>query len=83
MLKRKNIKTRGKIQLSRYFQELKAGDRVAIVREHALNPKFPKRIQGKAGIIEENRGKAYIVKLMEGRLEKRFIIEGANLKKLK
>jgi len=83
MLKRRNIKNKGKIQLSLYFQELKKGDKVAIVREHALNPKFPKSIQGKTGVVTGTRGKAYLVQLRTGGLNKVYIVKGASLKKLK
>jgi len=83
MLKRKNAKTHGKIRFSRYFQEFNKGDRVAIVRELALNPAFPVRIQGLVGTIEGQRGSAYIVKIKEGSLEKLHLIQPANLKKLK
>lgn len=83
MLKRRNSKNKGKIQLSLYFQELKKGDKVAIIREHALGPKFPKSIQGKTGVVDGQRGKAYIVKMLDGNLEKSYIVKGADLKKLK
>ena len=83
MLKRKNAKSRGKIQFSQYFQELKNGDKVAVVREQALNPAFPKRIQGLTGIVVGKRGSAYILTIQEGGLIKTHIIKPANLKKLK
>lgn len=83
MLKRKNIRQRGKLSLSNYFQEFVKGDRVAIVREHSENPKFPKRIQGISGVIAGQRGSAYIVRIKEGNKEKIHIIKPVHLKKLK
>jgi len=83
MLKRKSARTHGKLPLSRYFQEFADGDRVAIVREHSENPKFPKRIQGISGVVEGRRGAAYIVKIKEGNKEKIHIIKPVHLKKLK
>ena len=83
MSKRKKIRTRGKLQLSRYFQELNKGDSVAIVREPAVQSSFPKRLQGKTGKIEGSRGKAYIVKIKDQDKEKRFLIEPIHLKKIK
>jgi ribosomal protein L21E len=82
MSKRKKVRGRGKIKLSEYFKELKEGDRVSIVREQSLQPSFPKRIQGKSGVIETKRGKSFIVKLSDQNKEKRFIIEAIHLKKL-
>jgi large subunit ribosomal protein L21e len=83
MLKRKNIKLRGKIRLSQYFQEFKNGEKVAIVREHSLNPAIPKRIQGLTGTIVGKRGRAYIISVKEGKQRKLHIIKPAHLKKLK
>lgn len=82
MVRRKNIRERGKIPFSRAFQELKKGDSVAIVREVTLNPLFPKRIQGKTGKIEERRGRSFIVNIKDMKKEKRFIINPAHLKKI-
>jgi ribosomal protein L21E len=83
MMGRKLVREKGKIRLSRYFQELKEGDRVGIVKEASIPAGFPKRIQGKTGVIEEKRGKAYIVKLKDYIHEKRFIIEPIHLRKIK
>jgi len=82
MIKRKKVRTRGKLSLSRYFQEFKKGDSVAIVREHSQNPTFPHRIQGITGVIEGKRGKAYIVKIKEGNKEKIHIMKPIHLKKI-
>lgn len=83
MANRKKIRTRGKLQLSKYFQEFKQGDRVAVVRELAAGANFPKRLQGKTGIIEKKQGKAYIAKIKDQNKEKQFIIEPIHLKKIK
>lgn len=82
MIGRKNIKTSGKINLSQFFQELKEGDRVAIVREHSFNPSFPKRIQGLSGVITGKKGKAYILKVKDGNESKNYIINAIHLKKI-
>jgi len=82
MLKRKNIRERGKRRLSDYFRNFKDGDKVAIIREHSMNPAFHKRIQGKTGVIVGKRGNAYIISLYEGNKQKIHIIKPANLKKL-
>ncbi len=83
MAGRKKVRTRGKIQLSRYFQELKIGDAVAVIREKAVQSRFPERLQGRTGIVESKRGKAFMVKLKDQNKEKRFIIEPIHLKKIK
>ena len=45
MVRRKKVRTRGKLQLSKYFQELKKGDFVAVVKEPSVNSNFPERLQ--------------------------------------
>jgi large subunit ribosomal protein L21e len=83
MVNRKPIRTRGKLQLSRYFQELNKGDFVAISREKAIQSSFPKRFQGITGVVEEKRGKAYIIKIKDGNKDKQILIEPIHLKKIK
>jgi len=82
MIKRKSPRSKGKIKLSRYFQEFKQGDRVAVVRELAVQPKFPKKLQGRSGTIESKKGKSYIVKINDLNKGKEYIIHPVHLKKL-
>jgi len=83
MLNRKRIRARGKLPLGKYFQELKNGDKVCLVRELSLKGDFPARIQGKTGIVVGKRGKSYIVDLMDYNEKKRYIIRPIHLKKIK
>lgn len=83
MVKRKKIRARGKLQFSRYFQELGNGEKVSVVREKAVSSSFPVRLQGRTGTIEGRRGRAYIVNIMDQDKEKRFIIGAIHLKKIK
>ena len=83
MVKRKAVRTRGKLQLSKYFQELKEGDTVAVIKEKSIKSSFPVRLQGRTGVIEAKRGKAYVVKIKDQSKEKQFIIGPIHLKKIK
>lgn len=83
MLKRKNVRERGKLGLSKYFQRFNKGEKVAVKRELALKAKFPRSMQGRTGIITGERGNAYIVSIMDYNQEKSFIIEPIHLKKIK
>ena len=83
MIKRKNFKEKGKIKLSNYFQELKINERVAVIKEHSLNPKFPKKLQGRSGTVCGKRGSSYLVKINDINKEKTYIIHPVHLKKLK
>ncbi len=83
MIKRKNVKKKGKLELSKYFQEFKVGEKIAIVKEHTLNPAFPIQIQGRTGVVIGERGNSYLVKLNNGGTEKVYIIAPSCLKKIK
>ena len=83
MSKRKKTRTRGKLQLSRYFQELETGDSVAVVKESSVKSSFPARLQGRTGIVGGKRGKAYSIKIKDQNKEKEFLIEPIHLKKIK
>lgn len=80
---KKKIRTKGKIQFSRYFQEFENGERVAIIRELSINANFPKRLQGRTGVIEGKRGNVYLVKIKDIKKEKTLLIEPIHLKKIK
>jgi len=82
-MNKKKIRTKGKLALSRYFQELKQGDFVSINIERAMQPKFPKRLQGKTGCIEGKRGKVYVVSIKDQKKIKKFLIHPIHLKKIK
>ena len=83
MIKRKRQREHGKIKLSRWFQDFKKGDKVAIIRELSVQPKFPKQLQGRSGVIESKRGDSFIVKIKDLNKEKTYIIHPIHLKKLK
>ena len=83
MAKGKKIREKGKLQFSKYFQKLEKGEYVAVKREVSLRPRFPLRIQGKTGVVEGKRGKAYIVKIKDQNKPKIFLIEPIHLRKIK
>jgi len=82
MAKYKKIRTKGKIKLSKMFQEFKSGDNVILDRELSLGCNFHRRIGGKVGIVIGKRGKAYIIKIKEYNKEKQIIVNPVHLKKL-
>lgn len=83
MSKKKSVRTKGKLQLSKYFQKLEKGDFVSVVKEPAVQSNFPVRLQGRSGVIEGKRGRTCIVKLKDQAKEKKFLIEPIHLKKIK
>jgi len=83
MVRKKSVRERGKLRFSEYFKVLKEGDRVAVVREKAeTKDAFPKRIQGRTGVVVGKRGGSYLVNLKELNKEKQFIIKPVHLKRL-
>jgi large subunit ribosomal protein L21e len=83
MVRRKEIRTRGKFSFKRYFQKFQEGDSVAVVKERSLFPNFPERLQGRTGVVEGKRGRSYIVKIKDQNKPKQYIIEPIHLKKIK
>lgn len=83
MVNRKNVRTRGKIQLSKYFKNLREGDFVSVSIERSLTKGFPERLQGRTGKVKGKKGRAYIVSIREKNKEKEFIIPAIHLKKIK
>jgi len=82
MVNKKKIRTRGKLKLSRYFQDLKNGDVVSIFIEKSLKPGFPKRLQGRTGEVVGKKGRCYIIKVNDQAKPKDFIIQPIHLKKM-
>ncbi len=81
-MKSKNSREKGKLKLSRYFQELKEGDMVSVDEELSLQPRFPKRLQGRTGIVVGKRGDAYLVKIRNQAKEKTFFVAPIHLRKM-
>ena len=81
-MKKKPTRSRGKLQFSRYFQDLKNGDKVAVIKELSVPSNFPDRYQGRTGEVEGKRGRAYIVKIKDNEKEKKFIIQPIHLRKI-
>ncbi len=83
MKKRKRIREKGKIKLSKAFQEFKKGDKVALVHELSVKKAFPEQFYGLSGTIEGKRGMAYIVRFKNGKVYKNLVIKPIHLKRLK
>ena len=82
MLKRKSVKSRGKMPLSTFFQEFKTGDKVAVVKEHSEIFGYSTRTQGRTGTVIEKRGDAYHVEIKDLNKPKRYFIKPVHLKRI-
>ena len=83
MIGKKQFKSKGKIRLSKYFQDFEKGEKVAVISEPALQPRFPSKIQGRTGTVEGKRGDSYILKIKDLNKEKIYIIHPVHLMRLK
>ncbi len=81
-MKGKRIRKKGKIEFSRYFQKLKEGEKVAVNVEKSVDFNFPKRLQGRTGVVEGSRGNVKLIKIKDQNKEKKFLIHPIHLKKI-
>lgn len=79
----KQICKKGKISISRFFQDLKMGERVQLLIEPAYqNGMFFRRFQTKSGVICGKRGRCYEVMIKDLNKEKKLIVHPIHLKKI-
>lgn len=82
MLKRKRIKEKGKLPFTKFFQNFKEGDSVALVRYPGIKCDVPQRMQGRTGKIISARGKAYVIAVKDINMSKTYIVRPIHLKKI-
>lgn len=79
---KKNIRTKGKISLSRYFQTFDVGQRANLVVEPSVHEGlYTPRFHGKTGLIKGMQGKCYLVEIKDGGVTKTLIVHPAHLQK--
>ncbi len=80
---RKNVRERGKISMTRYFQKLEEGTRVVLKAEPAVQKgMYHGRFHGYTGNIVGQQGHCYIVSINDQGKKKDLIIHPIHLKKL-
>jgi large subunit ribosomal protein L21e len=80
---KKNIRRKGKISLSRYFQAFEKDDKVRLIAEPAYQKgMYFSRFHNKYGIIKGKKGRCYDVIIKDGRKEKTVIVHPVHLKKV-
>ena len=82
MLKYKSARDKGKFSFTRFFQEFKPGELVAVVRELSLKFGYSKRLQGRTGKVIEKRGSAYYVQINDLNKPKKYLIKPIHLRKI-
>lgn len=78
----KRLKERGPITINRIVKTFEVGDRVAIDIEPSVHNGMPfKRFQGMTGVVEGQRGDAYIVKISDQGKHKTVVSYPIHLKR--
>ncbi|HII16390.1 TPA: 50S ribosomal protein L21e [Candidatus Woesearchaeota archaeon] len=79
---RKEIRSRGKISLTAYFQKLSAGDLVHLrVEPSVLCGLYHPRYVGKTGVVTGKRGECYEIAIHDQHKAKTLIVHPVHLKK--
>ena len=82
MLSHKSPRQKGKISFTRYFQQFKEGDFVAVAKEHSVPFQYSHRLQGRTGKVIAKRGQSYYVEISDLGKAKRYSIKPIHLKKI-
>lgn len=80
---RKNVRQRGKVSLTRYFQTFVIGQRVQLTAEPSIHAGFyHRRFHGKAGVIKARRGRCYEVMISDRDKEKLLVVHPVHLRRM-
>ena len=78
----KNVRDKGKLSLTRYFQEFKNGDQVYLVAEPSYHGgTYHLMYHGKAGIVLDKKGTCYEVQIQDHNMAKMLIVHPVHLKR--
>jgi len=74
---------RGRLNIRRIMHTYAVGDRVGIVLDGGQQRGMPhRRFQGRTGFIQEQQGKAYVVAVKDGNMQKTVIARPEHLRPL-
>lgn len=78
---RKDVRTRGKISLTRFFQKFEAGQHVVLKAEPAYQRgMYLPRFHGTEGVVTGMQGKCYQVRIKDGGMTKNIVVHPIHLK---
>ena len=79
----KGKREKGKISLSSYFQQLKAGDKVALKAESSIHQgMYWPRFHGKIGTVKGKTGSCYQILIKDKNKQKILTVHPVHLKKI-
>lgn len=77
-----SLREKGKLPLSKYFQEFKEGERVNLkTHPNVQKGRFFPRFHGLSGIVKNKKGSCYEVKIKDGGKEKVICVHPIHLKR--
>ncbi len=80
-LLRKQTREKGKPHIGKILQEYTIGSEVLIIMDSSTQKSMPhKRFHGKIGVIQEKRGRGYVIKVPQGNSIKEIITRAEHLK---
>lgn len=80
---RKQVRKRGKIGMTQYFQSFNIGESVYLSIESAVQKgMYYPRFMGKSGVIKGKRGKCYEVSINDFGKEKTLVIHPVHIRKV-
>ncbi|MFH1591651.1 MAG: 50S ribosomal protein L21e [archaeon] len=80
---KKDIASRGKINITRALQSFTDGEKVLLSAETAVQKGiYFRRFHGKVGVVQKKRGRCYEVEISDGRLKKTVVVAPDHLKKM-
>ena len=78
---RRSKEQRGRLYISRVMHQYNIGDRVAVVLNGSQQKGMPhRRFQGKTGIIAGIQGRAYVVSVSDGDMQKTVVARPEHLR---
>jgi large subunit ribosomal protein L21e len=80
----KNIRTKGKVSITKYLQSFREGDKVQLSAEPAIHKGvYFKRFHGKTGTVISKQGNCYKINIKDINMIKTIIVHPVHLKKAK
>ncbi len=77
----KSRKAKGKVSVTRFFQEFKEGDKAVLNAEPAYQKGiYPLQFHGKTGTVKGKKGRCYRLDLKDGKI-KALVVHPIHLKK--
>ena len=79
----KSSRQKGKLSITRYFQELNEGDVVCLQAESSIQSgMYHPRFHGKTGKVISQKGECYYIKINDLGKEKTLVVHPIHLKKM-